>query len=70
MIGFLGKNFFFFFFFVKRKSQIVLHSENGLPMFSKLNKNEVLMKKYQVLKDPANKAWGKKTSREKKASSF
>ena len=39
-------------------------------MFSKLNKNEVLMKKYQVLKDPANKAWGKKTSREKKESSF
>ena len=39
-------------------------------MFSKLNQNEVLMKKYQVLKDPANKAWGEKTSREKKASSF
>ena len=39
-------------------------------MFSKLNKNEVLRKKYQVLKDPVNKTWGKKRSREKKASSF
>ena len=39
-------------------------------MFSKLNKNEVLMKKYQVLKNSVNKAWGKKSSREKKASSF
>ena len=40
---------------VKRKSQISPHYENGLPTFSKLDKNEVCRKKYRIRKDQTNK---------------
>ena len=50
---------------VKRKYEISSHCENGIPMFSKLDKNEVHRKKYQIRKDQINKVWRKKYAEKK-----
>ena len=55
---------------VKRKSQIFSDCENELPMCSRLHKNEVRRKKYQVKKDQINKGRHEKYAENKKASSF